>query len=247
MVRLAALAALLVAFTGEALAAGGGGYIREAGHDPTNLKSLQRGARNFVNYCAGCHSAQYVRYSRIAEDLEIPETVLRENLMFGQGKVGSTMVSSMPEEHALAWFNAVPPDLSLTARSRGADWIFSYLTSFYLDEKTLFGMNNLVLVGASMPHVLVDLQGTREAVFETVEDEHGETQEVFKEFRQVKAGSLSDVEYEDFVRDLTNFMDYIGEPMRIERERLGIKVLAFLTVLFVLAYALKQEYWKDVH
>ncbi len=247
MRRILIVVALLV-LPPQAFAAGGTEHIRPAGHDPSNVKSLQRGARNYVNYCAGCHSAEYVRYSRIAEDLEIPETVLRENLMFGTGKVGSTMVSAMPEEHALAWFNAVPPDLSLTARSRGADWIFSYLTSFYLDDKAIFGVNNLVLKGASMPHVLAELQGTRKAVYEMEADhEGGEPHEVFQGFEQVEAGSLSDEEYESFVRDLTNFMAYMAEPMRLERESLGIKVLAFLTVMFILTYALKKEFWKDVH
>lgn len=250
MIRPVFAALLLALVAAPAFAAGSDALIREAGHDPSNLKSLQRGARNFVNHCAGCHSAKYVRYSRIAEHLGIPETMLRENLMFGQGKVGSTIVSAMPEEHALAWFNAVPPDLSLTARSRGADWIFSYLTSFYRDDAALFGVNNLVLKGASMPHVLVELQGMREAVF--VPDEHhadgdGPAPEVFKEFQRISEGSLDDAEYEGFVRDLTNFMDYMGEPMKQERKALGMKVLAFLVLLFILAYLLKQEYWKDVH
>ncbi len=137
--------------------------------------------------------------------------------------------------------------MSLTGRSKGADWIYSFLMSFYQDQSRPLGVNNLVLVGAAMPHVLADLQGLRAAEYKTVLDGEGHEHEEFSGFRQVTEGSLSEVEYEEFVRDITNFLDYAGEPMQLERRRLGIKVLAYLTLLFVLAYAMKQEFWKDVH
>ncbi|MFK8017589.1 MAG: cytochrome c1 [Gammaproteobacteria bacterium] len=228
-------------------AGGAAGVMQHADNDVGNLNSLQRGARNFFNYCAGCHSAKYVRYSRIAEDLELSEDMVFENFMFGQGKVGDTVNAAMTEEHATKWFGAVPPDLSLTGRSKGADWIYSFLMSFYQDESRELGVNNLVLVGAAMPHVLADLQGLRAAEYKTVADSEGHEHEEFSGFRQVTEGSLSTEEYEEFVRDITNFLDYAGEPMQLERRQLGIKVLAYLTLLFVLAYAMKQEFWKDVH
>lgn len=255
MVKVILLSAVLAAGV-PALAAGGSSdVIQHADNDVSNLYSLQRGARNFVNYCAGCHSAKYVRYSRIAEDLKLSEEVVRANLMFGEGKVGDTIRSAMPAEHALKWFGVVPPDLSLTSRVRGTDWIYSFLKSFYVDDSKALGVNNLVLAGAAMPHVLADLQGLQVAEFETVEtervDESGEVEVIdeqhFAGFRQISEGQLSESEYDEFVRDTTNFLDYIGEPMQLDRQRLGIKVLAYLTMLFILAYALKKEFWKDVH
>lgn len=257
MVRaLLAIAAFIAWGSTPALAAGGGeGVMLHADNDVSNLYSLQRGARNFVNYCAGCHSAKYVRYSRIAKDLGLTEAQVRENLMFGEGKVGDTMGRAMPEEHALAWFGVVPPDLSLTSRVRGTDWIYSFLMSFYADDSKTLGVNNLVLQGAAMPHVLAGLQGLRAAEFETVKtervDDNGQTsvveEEKFSGFRQLTQGELSEAEYAEFVLDITNFLDYIGEPIQLERQSLGIKVLAYLVVLFILALALKKEFWKDVH
>lgn len=248
------IAALAV---GSAAWAAGGdaGFIQHAETDVSNRSSLQRGARNFVNYCAGCHSAKYVRYSRIAEDLGVSEDLVRDNLMFGRGKVGETIRAAMPAEHAVTWFGAAPPDLSLVSRVRGSDWIYSFLKSFYVDESKALGVNNLVLPGAAMPHVLADLQGLQAADFETVENERvneeGQKevieQQQFAGFRHLTEGRLSEEQYDEFVLDITNFLDYIGEPMQLERQRLGYMVLAYLAILFVLAYALKKEFWKDVH
>lgn len=241
----ASLLAAALLFTVPALASSGEISLH-ANNDVGNLKSLQRGARNYMNYCAGCHSAQYMRYSRLASDLQLSDDVLKENLMFGAGKIGGTMISAMPKDAAAEWFSAVPPDLTLTARSRGVDWIYAYLKSFYADDSKTFGVNNTVLPGASMPHVLWDLQGIQTADFEVHKNEDGNEERQFVGFHLAKPGKLSPEEYDGFVRDTVNFLDYIAEPMQLERQRLGIKVLAYLTLLFVLALALKKEFWKDV-
>lgn len=239
---------VLASLASTASAAGGAaGVMQHAENDVSNTNSLQRGARNFFNYCSGCHSAKYVRYSRIAEDLGLPEDLVFENFMFGKGKVGDTVNSAMRPEDAEQWLGAVPPDLSLTGRSRGADWIYSFLMSFYQDESRELGVNNLVLAGASMPHVLADLQGLRAAEFKTVTDHDGVEHEEFSGFRQITEGALSAEDYEEFVRDTTNFLDYMGEPVQLKRKQIGIKVLGYLVLLFVLAYAMKKEFWKDVH
>jgi len=232
-----------------AMAAGGGGgaYMRAAENDIGNVESLQRGAKYYVNYCQGCHSAKYVRYGRVGEALEIDEAQLTENLMFAAVKPYETMVSSMPADDAKTFFGAEPPDLSLVARSRGVDWIFSYLLAFYADESRPLGVNNKVLVGASMPHVMWDLQGMQKPVYKQVEGPDGKVTETFEKFELVSEGSLSPDEYEQVVRDIVNFMAYMGRPEQLQREALGIKVVAFLLLFFLIAYALKREYWKEVH
>lgn len=245
--RLLILAGSVLLTQGAVAAGGNDAFMLEARNDLGNIKSLQRGARNFVNYCAGCHSAQYVRYSRIAKDLGLTEEQVLENFMFGAGKLESTMQSAMPADDARRWFGAPPPDLSLTARSRGADWIYSYLKGFYEDPKATFGSNNVVLENAAMPHVLVELQGVQVAKYEETVDSEGNPHEEIVALELASPGSLTPEQYDEFVRDLVNFMDYIGEPVKLERRSLGIKVLAFLLLLFVLTFLLKKEYWKDVH
>lgn len=210
--------------------------------DVSNISSLQRGARNFVNYCMGCHSAQYVRYNRLAKDLQISEDQLISSLMFSGGKPHDTMQIAMPADDAARWFGATPPDLSLIARSRGANFLYSFLRSFYIDESRPTGFNNLVMESVAMPHVLWQLQGTQRAIFE---EEEGHTP-VFKGFEPVTAGSMSPGEYDRFVLDLVNFLEYIGEPVQLQRRQLGIWVLIFLLVFGLLAYALKQEIWSDI-
>lgn len=234
-----------------AWAAGGNSSLIESAHnDLENTNSLQRGARNFMNYCVGCHSLQYVRYSRLAEDLELSEDQLKDNLIFGVDKINSNVEVAMSKDQSRAWFNALPPDLSLSGRSRGVDWLYSYLKSFYIDESRTFGVNNMVLEGSSMPHVLWELQGSQAAIYrsENVVDDNGVENviEVFDHFEQITPGSLSPEEYDHFVRDTVNFLDYVGEPMKIKRQRLGMIVLGYLAVLGFLTYALKKEYWKDV-
>jgi ubiquinol-cytochrome c reductase cytochrome c1 subunit len=231
--------------TATAQASSGSPLADKAGVDVGNVASLQRGARNFVNYCMGCHSAQYVRYNRLAQDLQIDDQQLVDNLMFAAQKTTETMNIAMRPDDANRWFGTNPPDLSLIARSRGADYLYNFLRGFYLDPTRPTGMNNLVLPNAAMPHVLWELQGTHEAVF--VEEAHGGApQKVFSEFRQVSPGQLSAEEYDGFVRDTVAFLVYIGEPMQLERQRIGLGVLGFLLVFGILAYLLKQEIWKDV-
>ena len=242
--RLLLAGLLLMPVTG--LTAGGGEGMLKANNDLTNIASLRRGARNYVNYCQGCHSASFVRYNQLAQDLQLSEEQMLKNLMFTGSRVYDTMDIAMPEGEAKAWFGSTPPDLSLTGRSRGADWIYSYLMTFYVDEKAPMGSNNLILPGASMPHVLWELQGLQRAVFREELDDEDNVRKVFERFEPITEGTLSAKEYEQFVRDLTNFLAYISEPVQLKRRAMGGWVLAFLLVFFVLALLLKKEYWTDV-
>ena len=230
-----------------AFAAGGPGEILEkANIDPTNKQSLQRGARIFVNYCLSCHSASLMRYQRMGTDLGIDEKLVSENLMFTGGKVGETMTVATAPDDAKAWFGTVPPDLSVIARARGVDWIYTYLLSFYRDESRHTGTNNLLFPDVGMPNVLWELQGIQAPVITTVKDHDGSEHKVVK-LELVKPGLETPKEFERTVRDLVNFLDYMGEPAKYERRHLGTKVLVFLLVLLVLAVLLKREYWKDIH
>ena len=224
-----------------AMAAGGGDhpYFRV---DTGNLAGLQRGARDFMSYCSGCHSMKYLRYNRLAQDLDIPEELLKANLMFTSEKPGDVITSAMPKE-AVDWFGAPPPDLSLTARARGPAWVSHYLQSFYLDPSRPLGVNNTVLAGASMPHVLWELQGLQAKVEHKAE---GDASHAAPQFTLVQKGKLSPEEYKKFVADLTNFMVYAAEPGRNHRIATGWNVFIFLSIFFVIAYLLKKEYWKDV-
>jgi ubiquinol-cytochrome c reductase cytochrome c1 subunit len=244
-----ALALVLgVSWCGASFAASSAsGVLQPANNDVANTASLQRGARNFVNYCLGCHSARYVRYSRLAADLGLTEAQVIENLMFTGDSIHGTMQNVLPQEAAARWFGTTPPDLSLIARARGTDYVYTFLKSFYVDPKRPTGVNNLVLPGTSMPHVLWELQGFQEAVYDGESDPANDAvHKKFKGFELVQPGLLSPAEYDQFVRDTVNFLDYIAEPMQLERRSLGFRVLAFLLVFFLLAYALKKEYWKDV-
>jgi ubiquinol-cytochrome c reductase cytochrome c1 subunit len=243
-----ALLAALVAFSGAAVASEApGGVVQSARNDITNVASLQRGARNFVNYCMGCHSARYVRYGRLGKDLGLSEQQVIDNLMFTGERIHDTMRISMRSEDAARWFGVTPPDMSLIARSRGPDYIYSFLKSFYLDPSRPTGVNNMVMPRTAMPHVLWELQGVNEAVYDGESDaEHNAVHKRFKEFRPVRPGRLTPKEYDEFVRDTVNFLVYIGEPMQLERRSIGFRALAFLLVFFLFAYFLKKEYWKDV-
>lgn len=220
-----------------------------------NEASLQRGARDFMNYCSGCHSLKYLRYNRLGKDLGIPEDLLKANLMFTGDKVGEHIISSMPKgsgdpaapSDSEKWFGRAPPDLSLSARERGPDWIYSYLMSFYLDSSRPAGVNNLVLPGASMPHVLGDLQGWQIKVEEKSGEEGGHSAHHGPKLEIVQKGALTPNEYKERVGDLTNFLVYAAEPGRNQRMGLGGPVLLFVVVFWIFAYLLKVEYWKDVH
>ncbi|MEJ2602376.1 MAG: cytochrome c1, partial [Gammaproteobacteria bacterium] len=182
-----------------------------------------------------------------ADALELSEEQIIENLMFNAEKTHETIQASMPDDAAKRWFGQSPPDLSLIARSRGADYLYNFLRTFYIDDTRPTGMNNMVLAGASMPHVLWELQGLQRAVYEEVTGPNGEPEQKFKEFVQVTEGTLTAEEYDQFVRDTVNFLDFISEPVQLQRRVIGLWVLAFLVVFFIFAYMLKKEIWKDVH
>jgi len=241
LVLAAALAAPVAAF-----AAGGGAHYEAANVDITNKQSLQRGAANFVNYCLGCHSAQYVRYNRMAADLGLTEQQLIDNLMFTAESPHQTMRIGINAQDAKRWFGVVPPDLSLIARSRGTDYIYTFLRSFYADPAKASGWNNTVLPGTAMPHVLWELQGVQEAVWAGEPNAQGDVSHEFKEFELATPGKMTAEEYDAFVRDTVAFLEYIGEPAQLKRRSLGFPVIAFLVFFTILAYALKKEYWKDV-
>ncbi len=225
-----------------------------AGHpyfrvDTANLAGLQRGARDFMSYCSGCHGLKYLRYNRMAADLGLSDEQLKANLMFTSDKLGDVINTAMPKESA-DWLGAQPPDLSLVARARGPEWVSDYLQSFYLDPKRPLGVNNTVLPNASMPHVLWELQGLQTKVEHSAAEGQaaaGEGHRAEKKFELTQKGTLSPEEYKQFVADLTNFLVYAAEPGRNKRIAKGWDVFIFLAIFFVIAYLLKKEYWKDVH
>ena len=209
-----ALASTLLSFN---VFAAGDLHLDHANTDISDTASLQNGAKLFMNYCSGCHAIGFMRYNRIAQDLNLSDSLVAEHLMFAGEKPGETITTAMPKEGAAKWFGGAPPDLSLVARSKGTDWIYTYLRGFYEDDSKVFGVNNKVLENASMPDVLWSLKEEK-----------------------------SEAEFDQDVRDITNFLDYVGEPAKLIRTSLGVWVLLFLGVLLVLTYLLKKEYWKDV-
>jgi ubiquinol-cytochrome c reductase cytochrome c1 subunit len=227
--------------------------------NPNDPVSLQRGAQVYANYCFGCHSASYMRYNRLEKDLGLSERQIRDNLIFTGAKVGELMKNSMDAKGAKEWFGAAPPDLTVIARSRashagsGGDWLYTYLRSFYRDPSRPTGWNNTVFPNVGMPHVLYALQGEQALRTETqlIYRPGGKKEDAIKvEVTKLvveKPGSMTPAEYDRLVADLVNFLVYMGEPAQQFRRQLGIYVLMFLAVLFALAYALKKEYWKDVH
>jgi ubiquinol-cytochrome c reductase cytochrome c1 subunit len=228
------------------LAAEDGVHLDKANIDPDNQQSLQRGARLFVNYCLSCHAAGLMRYERMGQDLGISEVQVAENLMFTGGKVGDLMTVATDPEDAVEWFGTVPPDLSVIARARGVDWLYTYLRSFYLDPSRVTGVNNLVFPDVGMPNVLWELQGWQKPVITTVKDHDGTERKVI-ELELVEPGLMNPKEFDRAVRDLVNFLDYMAEPGKHDRQALGVKVILFLLVFLVVAYLMKKEFWKDVH
>ena len=209
-----ALTSILLSFN---VFASGELHLDPANTDISDTASLQNGAKLFMNYCSGCHALGFMRYNRIAQDLNLSDSLVAEHLMFAGEKPGETITTAMPKEGAAKWFGGTPPDLSLVARAKGTDWIYTYLRSFYEDDSKVFGVNNKVLENASMPDVLWSLKEEK-----------------------------PEAEFDQDVRDITNFLDYVGEPAKLIRTSLGVWVLLFLGVLLVLTYLLKKEYWKDV-
>ena len=241
---LLAMTAALISFS--AFAAGGDAVLERAEIDPDNISSLQRGARNFVNYCSGCHSAKYVRFKTIGKYLELTEEQLIDNLMFNADKTFETMNVSMRPGDAERWFGTAPPDLSLMARSSGADYIYNFLQSFYIDPDSPTGVDNIILEGTSMPHVLWELQGFQKAIYSSHEDASGNITEHFEGFEPVTAGLMDAEDYDEFVRDTTNFLAYIAEPIRSDRRKLGVWVMMFLIFFLIIASMLKKQIWKDI-
>jgi ubiquinol-cytochrome c reductase cytochrome c1 subunit len=224
-----------------AAAAEAGYRLDRAPIDSRDLLSLQAGARTFVNYCLNCHGAQYMRYNRLT-DLGLTEAQIRDNLILTDAKVGDTMKVALTVKDGKTMFGAAPPDLSVIGRSRSADWLYTYLRAFYRDEKSPTGWNNAAFPQVAMPHALWSLQGERG--LEVVPGKnHGPAD---YQWSQISPGTQNTVQYDTTVRDLVNFLVYIGEPAANYRKRLGIVVLFALGILFIFAYALKKEYWKDV-
>jgi ubiquinol-cytochrome c reductase cytochrome c1 subunit len=248
-----ALAASAVIVAPVALASEGEVKLESAPIDVRDVASLQAGARTFVNYCLNCHSASLMRYNRL-RDLGLSEQQIKDNLMFTADKVGEMMSIGMNKKDAADWFGAAPPDLSVTARSRGADWLYGYLRGFYRDPSSATGWNNTVFDRVAMPHVLWQLQGERilkeevvkDAAGKEARDGHGNVMKTAR-FEAVRAGTLSPLEYDTVVRDLVNFMTWMAEPNQVVRKQVGIIVLFGLLILVVLTYLLYREFWKDVH
>ncbi|WP_136248585.1 cytochrome c1 [Halomonas borealis] len=246
------LALLLVLLPTFGFAAGGGAQLQEMAPDLHDRASLQRGMKLFVNYCMGCHSLQYQRFSRAAEDLGMPRDLVEENLIFASSQgFNDPMDNAMSAADGESWFGAPPPDLTLTARLHGTDWLYSYLLGFYRDPSRPTGVNNRVFPLVAMPNVLEPLQGVQEKVCGPGEgaeakasDGEGHSCETLK---VTQAGSMTPEEFEGAAYDLANFLAYVGEPSRLKAEALAPKVLIFLFIFGVIAYLLKREYWRDIH
>lgn len=241
------LAALLLAAPGLAAAADPAVPLQSADVDVGDQASLQRGAGLFMNYCLGCHSLKYVRHNTLAAGLGLSEAQVAENLQFSGDRPHDQIRIAMPGADAEEWFGLAPPDLSLAARSRGTDWIYTFLKSFYADpESRTTGANNKVLEGTAMPHVLWELQGIQAAVYRTEQAADGSDRQVFDHFELTTPGRLTPAEFDQAARDITAFLSWAAEPMQLERQQLGFKVLLFLLILFLLSYLYYKEWWKDV-
>ena len=255
LVVVLAAALLSTANAAEEKEGGGGlGHDWQSTHanvDVDNKASLQRGARNFAQFCLGCHSLKYERWSRMGQDLDIPLDVLQNDVMPPGDKPAEYVLTSMPATDSQTWFGKTPPDLSLIARERGPDYLYRLWTTYYVDPTRPTGVNNLQLPSIAMPHMLSELEGLKKAVYKNVEtrDADGKvhTEQEFDHFEMIAPGRLTTAEYEAFVRDTVNFLAYVGEPTQSARRSLGIWVVLFLLVFTWLAWLLKKEYWKDVH
>ena len=253
--------ALAVALMPLLALASEGAKMESAQIDLTDKASLQRGAGLYMSYCSGCHSLSYQRYSRMAEDLGLTQAQVEQNLIFSDSKFGETMSTGMDAGNATLWLGKAPPDLSVEARTKaeGADWIYNYLKSFYVDESRPMGWNNTVFPGASMPHVLWEMQGMQHPITEPKhKSANGEQEACHKgEFQglcitgfaipDAQKGSMDAEQYDRVARDISAFLAYVGEPAAVKRESIGVWVVLFLAFFTFLAYLLKTEYWRDVH
>ncbi len=228
------IACFFALFSLQAMAASGGVHLDQVEIDITDQASLQRGAKTFVNYCLSCHEASFMRYNRMAKDLGLTDDQVKENLMFASDKIGDTMTVAMRPEDAEKWFGVTPPDLSVIARARGTDWLYTYLRTFYLDESRPMGTNNVAFKDVGMPHVLWEQQGY------LAKNDNGE-------LVQATEGQMSQHQYNVMIHDLVNFLAYISEPSKLERMELAKWVLLYLFIFFLVAYPLKKAFWKDVH
>lgn len=242
MKKLILMLGLLLPMMGQA---NEGAHLDKAPINPASQASLQRGARVFVNYCLNCHGAAAMRYNRL-RDIGLTEEQIKANLLFAGEKVGETMAVAMKAPDAKAWFGAPPPDLSVIARSRTPDWLYTYLRGFYRDETRPTGWNNVAFPNVGMPHVLWELQGEQHLKVEEFRDADGNKVESHV-LVLAKPGTMSPAEYDAMVADLVNYLAFMAEPAKAKRLQLGVVVLLFLAFFFVVALALKKEYWKDVH
>ncbi|HET7306720.1 MAG TPA: cytochrome c1 [Gammaproteobacteria bacterium] len=249
MMKRTLIALSLLALTPAlAFAAEEGSIPMQPAHtDLANRASLQRGAKYFVNYCMGCHELKYVRFKRVAEDLQIPKTAMMKYLIMGSDASYTSMMTNAMPNAAAKWFGKTPPDLSVIARLRGADWIYNYLQDFYLDPSRPTGTNNLLLPNAAMPDVLWQLQGLQQAQFKTIKDADGRSHREFAGFKQATKGELTPAQFQRVVHDIANFLVYVGEPDALSRTDVGWAAIIFILVLLGLCYALKREIWRDVH
>ncbi|WP_154222698.1 cytochrome c1 [Marinicella rhabdoformis] len=240
---------LLLALSASSMSiAAGDSFVNEKAHNNIrSTDSLRRGAKTYMNYCMGCHSMNFQRYNRVAKDLDLTEDEMMESLVLTDAKFVDKMEIAMTEEQGNKWFGKAGPDLTVIAKARGVDWLFSYLVNFYQDEKQANGWNNLTLPNAAMPHILWEMQGIQKANFVVETDKDGNEHEVFKNFDQIAEGSMSQEEYRDTVRDLVNFLDYSSEPAKLIRMSYAPWVLLFVSIFTFLAYMLKVNYFRDVH
>ncbi|MYB34167.1 MAG: cytochrome c1 [Gammaproteobacteria bacterium] len=241
---------LIAAFLVPASVPAAGGSDIQLDHYEYSIKdktSLQNGARIFVNYCLSCHSAHFMRYNRMAEDLGIPEQVVRENMIFDDRKIADPMTVALKKEDGEAWFGIAPPDLTLIGKLRDPDWLYTFLRSFYKDDSTVSGWNNAVFPNVAMPHVMWAKQGIQKPVYTTSVDDAGHETREITDFELVREGTLTQEEFDHAMEDLTNFLYYMAEPNRGDRIRWGVWTMFFLLVFAVLAWLLKREYWRDVH
>jgi len=253
----AALSLVLLLASSTAFAAGGGDVVKDKVHmNMSDKDSLRNGAKLFVNYCLSCHGAKYSRYNRVAEDLEIPLHLLKENLMFTTEKEGDLMKTTMPVEDAKRWFGVAPPDLSLVARVRGNDWLYTYLRAFYQDETSPSGWNNSLFENVAMPHAMFELQGVQRLVGKADMDAAGHDGPVLEAgqklvgdaiFELQHPGKSTPAEFDQDMADLTAFLSYLGEPAQLKRYKIGVYTIIFLIFLMGLCILLKKEYWRDVH
>lgn len=247
-ILIAGLAAF--SFATGALASGGGFPLDKAPNRTNDMAALQNGAKLFVNYCLNCHSAAFMRFNRL-KDIELTEQQIKDKLLFPTDKIGDTMKATIDPKQAKDWFGAVPPDLTLVARSRasangtGSDYLYTYMRTFYQDPTTVTGWNNLVFPNIAMPHALWELQGDRQPQFETIK-EHGVEVHKFTGWKQITPGTMTPAQYDNAIGDLVAYMTWMAEPAQKSRTRIGVGVLIFLLMFAVIAWRLNAAYWKDI-